>query len=68
MTGYVVTGIICLLVGSVVGTVTMALCAASRESEEQRDRVGSCDGCFGASFGDCGDCPQQREGVNRNDR
>lgn len=59
--GYVITGVVCLLIGSFVGFTTMALCAASRAAEE-RDTGDSCSGCFGASFGDCGDCPHNEEG------
>lgn len=57
--GYVIVGIICLVVGVIVGMTVLAMCAAAKAADIQRDIDDSCHGCFGASFGDCGDCPKK---------
>lgn len=57
MMGYIAVGITCLFIGGIVGVFTLSLCIAAKE----RDELGKfsddlCQGCFGASVGDCDHC------------
>lgn len=56
---YVIVSIISLFIGCTIGVITLALCVASKSIEEQEER--NCNGCFGASFGDCDRCPKNKE-------
>lgn len=38
-----------------MGVFAMSLCMMAKRIEEQEER--NCNGCFGASFGDCDHCP-----------
>lgn len=61
--GYVITGILCFMGGTLVGITTLAMCMISKESDIQQNEDNPCYDCFGASFGDCEHCPK-KEGEN----
>lgn len=66
MIGYIAVGVTCLFIGGFVGVFTLSLCIAAKE----RDELGKysddlCQGCFGASMGDCDHCT--RRGGEQND-
>ena len=54
-----IVGIVCLVIGGFCGVFTISLCMMSKSIEEQEER--NCNGCFGASFGDCDRCPKNKE-------
>lgn len=41
-----------------MGVFAMSLCMMAKSIEEQEER--NCNGCFGASFGDCDRCPKNK--------
>lgn len=53
--GYVITGIVCSMLGATVGVTVMALFITAKRADEQDSN--KCYGCFGAANGDCGRCP-----------
>ena len=58
--GYVVIGIVCFCLGMLSGVFLICLCMAAKSAGEiQEDIDSGCNGCFGASFGDCDRCPKK---------
>lgn len=55
---YVIVSVVSLFIGGVVGIVTLALCIAGKNAEIQEEN--DCYGCFGASYGDCDNCPRNK--------
>lgn len=62
--GYVITGIVSFVLGSFAGVVIMCLCMTVDNAEYEQTN-NPCDGCFGASFGDCDRCPKNEERGER---
>lgn len=53
--GYVITGIVCFVLGSLSGFIGLSLCVAAGNNSRQEENP--CDGCFGAANNDCRNCP-----------
>lgn len=43
--------------GSIAGIILLGLCAAASTGESIHSENDPCNGCFGASMGDCDKCP-----------
>ncbi len=65
MEQYIITGVTCFVLGSVVGTigaiVMLALCRMAKEEDHKMGIADSCNGCFGAANGDCNNCEKTQE-------
>lgn len=60
MIGYIAVGVTCLFIGGLVGVFTLSLCMAAKEWEKSgKSSDGLCQGCFGASMGDCDHCTRK---------
>lgn len=56
--GYAIVGAVSFIAGTLVGIIVISMCVACKAAEEQqRSDEDMCNGCFGASMGDCDRCP-----------
>ncbi len=53
--GYVITGIVCFVLGSLSSFICLSLCVAAGDNSRQEENL--CNGCFGAANNDCQNCP-----------
>ena len=66
MIGYLIVGVTAFAVGEIVGMLVTSLCQAAKEWDELGKYSDDlCQGCFGASMGDCDHCT--RRGGEQND-
>lgn len=57
MIDIVIAFVLGFFLGSIAGVFLISLCAAASADESLHSENDPCNGCFGASMGDCDKCP-----------